>query len=294
MSTDAPTLAPAVISERDRYFFDLHGFIVVRGALSADEVRDCNTTVDRLQHLKPGQWSGAVHGHTYGARDGLNLQQIYESGPAFEKFIDHPGWFDRVRTFVGGEDTFDYLHGPLFIDECFVSVRGPGDAIPMHSGGHENTKRTQFLVRDRRFMCGQINVITALRDVGPGDGATMVIPGSHKANFPHPDIATKSWGKAISMEGVEGAMEVHLKAGDSLIFVDALMHGSAARVNAGQRRLAIFRYGPSWGNFRHGYRPSAELLARLSPLRRKIVQPQGELLMPPQTAPTQIQLAAVG
>jgi ectoine hydroxylase-related dioxygenase (phytanoyl-CoA dioxygenase family) len=27
----------------------------------------------------------------------------------------------------------------------------------------------------------------AFNDVGPGDGATMVIPGSHKANFRHPD-----------------------------------------------------------------------------------------------------------
>ncbi|MFT5085940.1 MAG: hypothetical protein ACI8PG_000287, partial [Planctomycetota bacterium] len=49
--------------------------------------------------------------------------------------------------------------------------------------------------------------------------------------------------------------------------------GSSKRTNDGERRVIIFRYGPSWGNFRHGYSASAELLARLTPERRKIVQP---------------------
>jgi hypothetical protein len=35
----------------------------------------------------------------------------------------------------------------------------------------------------------------------------------------------------------------------------------------------IYRYGVSWGNTRHGYRYSEELLARLTPERRKILQP---------------------
>jgi ectoine hydroxylase-related dioxygenase (phytanoyl-CoA dioxygenase family) len=26
----------------------------------------------------------------------------------------------------------------------------------------------------------------ALTDIGEGDGPTMVVPGSHKSNFPHP------------------------------------------------------------------------------------------------------------
>jgi len=66
---------------------------------------------------------------------------------------------------------------------------------------------------------------------------------------------------------------VQLKAGDALIFVDGISHGSARRQNAGERRVVVYRYGPSWGNFRFGYQPSPELLARLTPERRKIVQP---------------------
>ena len=69
----------------------------------------------------------------------------------------------------------------------------------------------------------------ALNDIGPGDGATMVIPGSHKANFPHPDIEDDDYGRN-PVDGVEGALEVHLNAGDAVLFVDAISHGSAERV----------------------------------------------------------------
>jgi hypothetical protein len=269
-------------SQRDIFFFDLQGFLIIRGALDAGEVDSCNRVMDALQHLGKNEWSGHIHGHDYGGREGLNLQQIYESGPAFERLIDHPSYIERVRTFVGGHDTFDYHHGPLFIDECFANIRHAGEAIGMHSGGHQGTVRTQFQVRDQRFHCGQVNVLIAHTDIGPGDGATMVVPGSHKANFRHPDLDrfAMAGNQLTSMDGVENAIEVHLRAGDALLFVDAIIHGSAARVNAGQRRISVYRYGPSWGNFRHGYRPSAELLERLSPARRGIVQPLDPVLPP--------------
>jgi hypothetical protein len=72
---------------------------------------------------------------------------------------------------------------------------------------------------------------------------------------------------------VEGAVEVHLEAGDAILFVDAISHGSAKRVNDGERRIVVYRYGPAWGTFRFGYWPSPELLDRLTPGRRKIVLP---------------------
>jgi len=272
-------------SDREIFFFDLNGFIIVRGAMEASEVSACNQVVDRLQGLGKDQWSGHIQGHDYGGKEGLNLQQIYESGPAFETLIDHPAWIEKVRTFVGGEDTFDYHHGPLFIDECFANIRQPGEAIGLHSGGHNGTVRTQFNVKDRRFHCGQVNVLFALNDIGPGDGATVVVPASHKSNFPHPDLARAGMkhGTSTSADGVEGAIEVHLRAGDAIIFVDAIMHGAAARINPGQRRIGVYRYGVSWGSTRHGFVPSAELLQRLTPERRRIVQPMQPKLPPVRT-----------
>jgi hypothetical protein len=233
--------------------------------------------------LERGEWAGYVHGHKYTDKDGLNLQQIYEGGEAFENLIDHPSWIDKVKHFVGGEGTFDWHPSPLFIDENFVNLREPGEAIGLHSGGHHGTKRNQFRHFNGRFQCGQVNILIALTDIKPGDGGTMLIPGSHKAHYEHPQIAEhKMMGTIGSVDGVEGAVEMYMDAGDALLFVDAIGHGSAKRINPGVRRIVVYRYGPGWGNFRHGYQPSSELLARLTPERRRIVQPQQLLPREPQ------------
>jgi hypothetical protein len=269
-------------TELETYLFDLRGYIVLENALTPQEVADLNAGIDALLPMAHDEWDGYVHATNFGANDGLNLQQIYEAGEPFEKLIDHPSWFEKVKYFVGGENTFDYTHGPLFIDENFANLRGPGEAIPLHSGGHSPVKRTQFRFHNGYFMCGMINILIALTDMMPGDGATMLIPGSHKANFAHPHFANQVWSEGKSVDGVVGAVEANIKAGDALLFVDAISHGSAARQNPGQRRILVYRFGPSWGNFRHGYQPSPELLERLTPQRRQIVHPQKRLPRTPQ------------
>ncbi|TVQ27478.1 MAG: hypothetical protein EA382_03645 [Spirochaetaceae bacterium] len=274
-----------MVSEMDRYLFDLRGYLVLPKAIDGDHVARLNAGIDEIPAMNPGDWFGYVHRENFEASRGIAYQQIYEAGAPFEELIDHRAWIDHVKEFIGGEGTFDYNHGELFIDENFASIRGPGGAIGLHSGGHERVKRTQFRFDNGRFMCGQINILIALTPIGPGDGATMVIPGSHKSSFIHPQFAKQKIGDGASVDGVEGAIEVHLEPGDAILFVDALSHGSARRVNDGDRRILVYRYGPSWGFFRFGYRPSPELLARLTPRRRTIVWPHEPWPREPQVKP---------
>ena len=71
-----------MVSYREKYFFDLNGFLLLKGALSRQEVADINAGIDGLLPIAPGEWKGYVHGHNFGDDDGLNLQQIYEGGPS--------------------------------------------------------------------------------------------------------------------------------------------------------------------------------------------------------------------
>jgi hypothetical protein len=76
-----------------------------------------------------------------------------------------------------------------------------------------------------------------------------------------------------------------MKAGDVLVFTDTLFHGSARRVNPGERRICVYRYQPGWTFFRMGYRPTQELLDRLTPERRQIVWPHQPILRTPNLKP---------
>ena len=280
-----PPLRPAC-SAMEEYMFDLNGYLILKGALSREQVAACSASFDEMA-AAPAEgfgWHGNVSVHNSGRQEGLVFQQLYEAGPVWEELIDHPSWFGKAVHFVGSDqpDNFDNYHGPAFIDECFGSIRGQGGAQRLHSGGHVGTIRTQFRYHAGRFHCGQINILIALTDIGPGDGATMVVPGSHKSNLPHPQtVPLEQRTEAVSVDEVAGAVECHLEKGDALLFVDAIAHGSARRTNPGQRRVAVYRYGPSWANYRLSFRPSPELLARLTPQRRAIIQPHDELVLPP-------------
>jgi hypothetical protein len=65
-----------MISQRDIFFFDLQGYLHLKGALTAQEVADLNACIDEIPPLEPGEWYGHVHRHTYGTSDGVNYQQI--------------------------------------------------------------------------------------------------------------------------------------------------------------------------------------------------------------------------
>ena len=269
-------------TELEMYLFDLNGYIVVKNALKKSEINACNKIIDKLKNLKNGEWQGYIHGHNYGGKEGINLQQIYEAGKPFEKLIDHPSWIHHMLEFVGGKGTFDHNHGPLFIDENFANVRGPGEAIGIHSGNPEGIQRNHYRYQDGKFHCSQVNILLALTDIGEGDGGTVVIPSSHKSNIQHPEYKTNVMkkNKITSAETMTASKEIYLKAGDGLVFVDSLCHGSSKRVNKGERRIVVYRYGPSWGFFRHPYRPSKKLLKNLNTFQRQIVMPHEKILKP--------------
>lgn len=253
--------------EMQDYLFDLRGYLVLENAVDPGHIAQLNKALDEFPTLEWGEWHGNVQRFDNNGAAGVELQNIVEGGEPFERLIDHPSWINLLRRYCGELDT--YVEG-LFIDECFASIRRTGGFFGIHSGGYRGAIRGQYRYKDGQWRCGQVNILLALTNVGPGDGGTVIIPGSHKSNLQHPH-----WGEAQGKPSdvIEGSVEVNLKAGDALLFVDGLSHGASARTNPGERRVVIFRYGVSWGNTRYGYRYSDELLARVTPERRKILQP---------------------
>ena len=79
--------------------------------------------------------------------------------------------------------------------------------------------------------------------------------------------------KVVDAEQYGRPTPINLRAGEISLHSDMLIHGSAARTNEGHRRTLVFRYLPTIYAHRLGYEPSPELLQRLTPERRKIVQP---------------------
>jgi Phytanoyl-CoA dioxygenase (PhyH) len=253
----------------DDFQFDLQGFLIRKSVLSTEQLTSLNAAFDRLPNIATGEWVGNSQRRDYTPDTGYELHNCLEFDPAFDALIDHPGWIGHALRYAG--EYGSYTEG-VFIDECIATVRRSGGHHPVHSGGHHAAMRNQYRFENGVFRCGQLNVLVALRDVSEGDGPTMVVPGTHKSNFPHP--LAGDYARGDRMDDLPGAIPAYLQAGDALLFVDSLMHGAASRLTEnGERRIVILRYGPSWGRTRFGYLYSPEFLHRLTPERRHIMDP---------------------
>ncbi len=260
-------------SALDDFLFDLNGYLIIRNAVDAPLLQQLNDAFDRFPKLASGQWWGNAQRRDYTAETGFELHNCIEAGAPFEALVDHPSWIRYVARYCG--EYGSYVEG-LFIDECIASIRRSGGHHPAHSGGHQGALRGAYHYSNGVFRAGQCNIILALGNVGPDDGPTMVVPGSHKSNLPHPAIG--DYAKGDRMDQLPGAIPVLLNAGDALLFVDGIIHGGSSRnAKSGERRVTIYRYGPVWGKSRYGYRYSKSLIDRTTPRRRAILEPVPEL-----------------
>ncbi len=256
-------------SPLDDFLFDLNGYLILQDAIAPELLARLNAEFDAFPaDLEMGAWYRGAQRRDYTPDTGLELHQAVELGAPFEELIDHPSWIDHLRHYCGEEKS--YVEG-LFIDESIASVRTEGGHHPVHSGGYRGALRGRYSYEHGVFRCGQCNIIVALTDIGEGDGATMVVPGSHKSNLPHP--LQGDYARGDRMDALPGAVPVYLNKGDALLFCDGLMHGGSSRTNPGERRIIIYRYGPLWGASRFGYVYDREFLDGLTPPRRKILQP---------------------
>lgn len=282
---------PTLTDYENDYLFDLLGYRILRGALTPEHLARLNSWTDEATvaaHCTGpgavGTWLGNVELQSFQAEDGINFQNVIEGGEPFEELIDSPAWIDDLSRYIHTQD--NWAHPSLV--EAFLTVRGAGGFIGIHSGGHMPMSVMQFRHRTGRFAVGQINLLMALTDIGPGDGGTVVVPGSHKSHMAHPEFLTGDDATSVYKADRPGSAalmgrEVHLRAGDVLMFTDAITHGSAVRTNPGERRTIVYRYSPTDIARRFHYVASSEFLARLTPARRRLVESYKLRLAPGQT-----------
>jgi len=213
--------ASAVVTDHDRYLFDIRGYLVLRGVLDGEQVALYNAILDRL---------GPETISDPDQRD-ETLRWLFDIDPKFAQLMDHEAVLPYLSEFVGGG---------LRIDGAYSLVKLPGEGVPLHAQPESPRDGTGWYhVHRGRITSGLTGVQWALTDMPPGTGGLCVVPGSHKANF------------EIALEELTGdAEDVAVSAGDVIVFTEALTHGSRWH-GPGSRRVLIYKYCPAtvaWGS----------------------------------------------
>ena len=222
------------MTETEKYLFDVHGYLVIKGALSPEEVAAANTAIDyhasqiqiRPNDLAHG--SRTLQGTT--GRGDLGGMLTWEKPhcEVFRQMIVHP----KLSPYLGE------LLGPGFRLEGLgiITMEAGAEGFWFHEGGTPYDRSRNFHYTDGRMYCGMTNLAVQLTDVGPGEGGFACLPGSHKANYPCPgDIR-------LYEAHQERIAQIPAAAGDAILFVECLMHGALPWAGSHQRRSVIVRY----------------------------------------------------
>jgi hypothetical protein len=192
------TVLTRPVSDLDRYMFDLQGYIVIKGAVSAEELAAMNAAHDaenahRGRELGlPASEAAAMMRDDVDSLEGKERQQgfaVHGSkgvgyDPAFDCLIAHQSWADHVRDFTNGDDTVMTPCGA-------VQNRWPGQGSGVHHSGLDcfafhPTGDADGSQKEGDFRSSMVSVILALNDCPLGGGGTALVPGSHKSNLRNP------------------------------------------------------------------------------------------------------------
>ena len=259
------------MSEREKFLFDLQGFLHVTDFLTADEIGALNEAIDtnvapmeEYEYDGPSQYAGGMDGEFAVRNETGMLTWEKPWCQPFRDLIAHPKIIPYANSLFGRGWRLD--SEPLIT----MARKGTGG-----HGLHGHTSRQcdpsqGFAYANGEFRAGMTVFQYQLRDIGEGDGGVTVIPGSHKANFKCPeDIMLYNADREV-------VRNVACKAGDLVIFMEATIHGSLPWQADYERRSLLYRYSPRFSSFHDDglfevKRP--EWMNELSEVERAVLEP---------------------
>lgn len=222
------------MTDQEKYLFDVHGYLVIEGMLSDDQLAAANAAVDHhADHIsiRPNDLS----------RGSTTLAGAQGRGDLGGMITwDHPHC-EPFRDMMVSPKVTPYLEellGPGFrLTGMSMITMGKGaEGFWFHEGGEPRDRSRTYTYQNGRMFTGMTNVAVQLTDVGPDDGGFACLPGSHRANFPCPDDIR------LYEAYQERVVQIPAKAGDAVLFCECLMHGSIPWAADHQRRSVIIRY----------------------------------------------------
>jgi len=226
------------VNEKERYLLDLQGYLVVENVLNKEQLEALNRALDEKVQTEQ------------------SLQDFFFwDEPTFRDLITDPVIKPYLSDIIGQHYRLDHEYG--------IYHKKGAPPLHLHGGGTPYDPGQYYHVRNEKMYCGLTVISYALTDIGQDDGGFCCITGSHKSNFSCPqDFKNFS----------DDAPIVHIpqKAGDVLIFTEALTHGTFPWQGNHERRSLLYKYSPaaiSWGT----YDRTPELLDRLTPEQRHVL-----------------------
>jgi hypothetical protein len=206
---------------RQRYLFDLQGYLTIPNALSAEQLACLNAVLD--QRIAT-DWDASSATKRFG--------NVLRWDASYREHIANPAVVPVLQALLGDD---------FRLDHCYLDVIRSGTSpigATLHGGATPFDPAQYYQVHGDRMHSGLTVVAFNLVDVYPGDGGFACVPGSHKANFTFPSEWRDLTDPHPCVERVTGP------AGTAIIFTEALTHGPLPWLGDHERRTLFLKYCP--------------------------------------------------
>jgi hypothetical protein len=234
------------LTPEERFHFDVAGFLVRPGVLSADEVSLLREHVERVS-FRPD----SLPAH----------ERQFPGGPA-ALLIDHPAVTGALEDLLGPEFRME-------TSEPMWRKKGEAFYRPFHRGSpYPSDPVFGYRAENGRMFLAMVRVIVELTDITRGIGGTSFIVGSHKASFPLPEEYRVP---GVRPDG-DLVVDYECSPGSVVFFTEALAHTGLVWQGDEPRIAVLNTYtNPSVRYHRPNFAP--EVLAGLPVEKRAYLRP---------------------
>jgi hypothetical protein len=220
---------------------ETYGFTVLPAVLAADEVADLRARNAALE-------ASVGEDHRFAGR-ARHLSNLVAADPAYLRLIDHPAVLPVVEALVGPD---------LILGSLNSRILRPGDPAQELHGDVEAPVRRE----GRPLM---VNTVWMLDDFTAENGATRVVPGSHRMPQPWPP-AERAVPHVVQATGTAGSV---------IVFDGRTWHGGGANRTERDRHGVFGHYRAGrWMLFQcdphRGFDPA--WLPRMTPRQRQLLR----------------------
>lgn len=248
-----PALTPA-----QRYHFEVYGYVIVENTLTQEETAG---VLDALQRLKKefeatgDPASVTIRGCRVSGYKPTNIHfaHVLETDPAILGYITNSRLVGMAEEIVGGVVR-------LSESEAIINSRDPETADDPEPtfGFHYGTRPDHgTYVGNGLFHSNFVKTLTNLTELGPDDGGTVVIAGSHKVTVPWEDLVEVVYQDRSLIH------QVIAPAGSTVLFAESLIHATGQIRSDRERTIIITGYTPPMFKADSGQEPSPEFLEGL-------------------------------
>jgi ectoine hydroxylase-related dioxygenase (phytanoyl-CoA dioxygenase family) len=242
-----------MLSDEEKWFFDLHGYLVLKQAVAGEDVRHMVELCDRWHAMDDSELPAPLASYRDANSKPTTPRSINQVEYVEQVFADLILNREIMRVVLALTDNC-----PQHVGTALTANTKDSDDLAFHGGlsGGIHNPANDYQAADGRIFATFLNAGVSLVDVPPGTGF-VCIPGSHKSYFPRPDHID-------IYDGSPTVDNVSVKAGDVVLFTEALCHGARKWTEDQPRQSVFVRYTTSYASWSPGSAPLEAYRHRIS------------------------------